>query len=424
MAKTKKPTRRTASKKKGAAVAAKAKSPAPAKQRAAGAPPAMPATVVALPGWVEDAVVGAAAGWKLLGEAESEAETERARRGVDLRALDVELKDSCVARVGRSRVVANGPRQRLRTRSDIGCSGLLWLDPEHPEQLWLDLGLTPLFWAPAGMEPAALAKVTGFYYRRQARTAAELDGHLRGWVAHADTILPGQCGILGDDEVCDALAEQLILDDALEEGLSWGSASSVDPYPDPFPPGAEIITGADEVMLAGMRQRAMEQDPSRPSSVSIRTRWSRSVVRFESHFGQMIVVDVSYPRAIHEATFGILDPRQALRFPGDLPVDVAEALRNRAVTSRETLRAALDAKQPRRGWSTAGLFGAYAAVRDDAEFVAELSTWATHPDPDVRWFVALIALRRRSRGLLELVAIRETRSSHRSALERAIANLG
>jgi hypothetical protein len=167
----------------------------------------------------------------------------------------------------------------------------------------------------------------------------------------------------------------------------------------------------------------MAQDASRPSSVSIRTRWSRSIVRFESHFGQTLVVDVSYPPAPHEPAFGILGARLASLFPADLPVDVAEALKDRVVTSHQTLRDALDGAQPRPGWSTAGLFGAYAAVRNDADFVAELPMWASHPDVDVRWFVALVALRLQNRELLETVAANEIRPQFRSALERTRASL-
>ena len=119
----------------------------------------------------------------------------------------------------------------------------------------------------------------------------------------------------------------------------------------------------------------------------------------------------------------MLRSRRALRFGRDGLEASSGSSRTSARWTQESLRQALDGGKAPPGWSIAGVFGAYAAVRNDPEFVAELPRWVEDRDADVRWFVALTAMRLRNRALLALVAAREPRPGHRSALARTLARL-
>lgn len=99
---------------------------------------------------------------------------------------------------------------------------------------------------------------------------------------------------------------------------SWFcSAHDDDPY-DPMPDPPRPI---DRMLV---QRTAFDQHPNRPESWSVRTLWSRSLVRIERHPYRLWVFDVAYrPVATDPAAARLAG---ADVFPTDLPVDVLPCL--------------------------------------------------------------------------------------------------
>jgi hypothetical protein len=204
----------------------------------------------------------------------------------------------------RCRVVAQGPTRQRRTSAG-GSILLLVHDPERDELALLPSTAFPPFGMPyAGRTPASLRAAFADYAREP-------------WAVPS---LPRTLRVLKPLEIesVDIVLHTIEgTEPWMDDGL-WGSAHDGDPYDElPAQPGPV------DLMLIG--RRALEQHPGRPPTWSMRSLWSRSVLRIEQHPYGLWVFEVRY----QPVQTDLQAPERltsSLAFPPDLPVDVLPSL--------------------------------------------------------------------------------------------------
>ncbi|MEQ1564691.1 MAG: hypothetical protein ABMA64_03550 [Myxococcota bacterium] len=214
-------------------------------------------------------------------------------------------------------VVAGVAGVRRRRLSEAPCPLVVLEHPELGHALLPSLVFPPMAMIRAADLTRALAD-----YRQPSRPAWALPGRYR-------VCVPLEL------ESVDAIASTLEAVEPWMDDTWYGSAHDDDPYDAMGDPPRQI----DRILA---RRTALDQHPNRVDSWSVRTLWSRSVVRIEQHPHQLWVFHVSYPPVG-------TDPDAAVRlsgstgFPADLPIDVVPCLlRTSSLFPCDTVRGAFD----------------------------------------------------------------------------------
>ena len=216
---------------------------------------------------------------------------------------DERWKQRGLERFARSVPLGLGPERNKRVMRHA-CSTALFFDPERPSHVCLSLAasMSPLTWAEAPATPEGLRELFARYFVTDPVKVAALPRRVRTLV---------NFGQIEREQLEEALtsAGYPMLDDAV-----WYSAHAEDPWL-----GLGELWGLS--LMAHMRDVRREDD-RRYRSFSVRTLFSRSVVKIEQHPFGLWVMEIRYAPVDDGAGVRWVNEIFGSRFPEDVPADV------------------------------------------------------------------------------------------------------
>lgn len=240
--------------------------------------------------------------------------TEALLEGWNQFPFDDELQQAGGARIERCTPLWLGPTRTVRLTQNQR-SVVILEDPEHPGLLFAALGpnLPPEFWPAAEASCAGLQRDLEPYIARPFRSTHEFARRLRVYRGSFEDI-----GL----ESLQHLANVIAYGEQWTDGAAtWRSGCLNDPWPDD--PSSESMLN-----LRVISDQAAEEHGSRMASISLRTLWSRSVLKLEEGRWGNVVFELMWDPAPLE-----LKHRFTGDFPEDMPVDlVASLLRGSTLT--------------------------------------------------------------------------------------------
>jgi hypothetical protein len=264
--------------------------------------------------------------WRWLSEVESAEVIAGRRRALDQPAfpLPPDMTRESRERLDASAIIALGPTLIDRSDGDIYAEARLCFDRRSPNQLWLDLGMMPpSLWVPVGRSVESIDAALALYFPDVAPRTVDLPETAR---------LPPRpsAGVLRDvygggayaggwdaESGVYQLARQCSMNLALEN-VFWGSAYDDDPFP-------EQLQGVSAAQLSAALGEALRQSEGVPASLTVRTRWSRSMVTFINHPRRQISIEARYRGSPHPAWGRDIVSRLGAQCRGDIPVDLVAA---------------------------------------------------------------------------------------------------
>lgn len=220
-----------------------------------------------------------------------------------------------VARIERCTPLWLGPTRTVRLTQNER-SMVILADPEHPAMLFAALGpnLPPELWPSAEASSAGLIRDLEGYVARPFRSGHELTKRLRVYRGSLEDI-----GLESLDHLANVIAHG---EQWTDGAATWKNGCLTDPWPDD-PSGESMLT------LRVIHDDASAQYDGRRPSISMRTLWSRSILRLEQERWGSVVFELVWdpvppPKVPH---------RFANDFPQDMPADLlASLLRGSSLT--------------------------------------------------------------------------------------------
>jgi hypothetical protein len=206
--------------------------------------------------------------------------------------------------------VKSGPsrRARLVEREE---TVTVFFDPEQ-RGLYAALGerMPPPLWLPLGENCRDLHEALAPYLLAHLPSVHHFSRSLR--------VFAGTLQDLGMHSFA-TLLSTLVERDTWLDRATWGSAFDDDPWP-------LDTTSLSAAEVRQLCERSRCQSPRRIESLSVRTLWSRSLLRIERHPLDGVVFELRYEPSRHPELMRALDDLLPLRLPDDLPVDLAASL--------------------------------------------------------------------------------------------------
>lgn len=277
-----------------------------------------------LPPWATslagDARLLSELGLRWFSEPEREAIRDEWRAAWVQAPFDEPFHGECLARLERCLPLAVGPT-RARRLTKAPSSLAVVFDPEAPDVAWLSLSSTipSLAWADGGASAEALREAFARYTQPLDLPLSALEERTR---IVKDIASIKDVGLLAET----ILACEPWVDDAL-----WGSASNDDPWIGHVDEGALTLS-------VRSRRAALQAQGVRPS-LSLRTLWSRSVLKIEQHPFGLWVFELRY-RPSRDARALVTLGSIGRLLPSDLPVDLAASVLRASSVTRALLTGA------------------------------------------------------------------------------------
>jgi len=206
-------------------------------------------------------------------------------------------------------VVAIGPKMSMRV-SEEGIESLLIIDRSRPDELLIALSrdYPPFLWIPAGTTIASIRAVLSGYFPKEDPPRARLHRIARYFVGNERMLDTDIHGI-----------ENHYVSSPFTAELTWGSATSDDPWPTRVEGAVPVGNFMHDVL------RNSKQDDDSVYTTSFRLQHSRGILTVEDHNG-LFVFEVRYLPSPHREVVVGVNRRFELAFPSDMPVDGVAAL--------------------------------------------------------------------------------------------------
>ncbi|MCB9608286.1 MAG: hypothetical protein H6716_16985 [Polyangiaceae bacterium] len=228
--------------------------------------------------------------------------------------FDEEFQRAGVARIERCTPLWLGPTRTVRLTQNQR-SMVILEDPEHPGLLFAALGpnLPPEFWPAAEASSVGLQRDLEAYVARPFRSTHEYTRRLRVYRGSFEDI-----GLESLQHLANVIAHG---EQWTDGAATWRSGCLTDPWP--AEPSSESM-----LQLRVISDQAAEEHGSRMPSISLRSLWSRSVLKLEEGRWGNVVFELMWDPAPLK-----LPHRFVGEFPEDMPVDlVASLLRGSTLT--------------------------------------------------------------------------------------------
>ena len=257
---------------------------------------------------------------------------ERAQRIADLYAgegsqvipLPAPMLAAARKMLAEKEVIAIGPKMPMRV-SEEAIESLLIIDRSRPDEVLIALSrdYAPFLWVPAGTTVESIRAALSVYFPKEDPTRARLHRIARYFI--------------GNERMLDANIHDIenhYVTSPFTAELSWGSASTEDPWPTRIATDDQIRSFTNDVL------QSARQDDDSVYSTSFRLQHSRAILTIEDHAG-LFVIEVRYtPSPNRDVVVGV-NRRFDLAFPSDMPVDGVAALLGLSLQTEAMLRETL-----------------------------------------------------------------------------------
>jgi tetratricopeptide (TPR) repeat protein len=312
------------------------------------------------------------------------------------------------------RPIAYGPSTKTRER--VTQRSLLWLDPEHPNDLWLGLSrsIPPLLWIPVGTSVDGLRASLSEYFPRPQRHRLDMPQVARGFMGyrlrfgirnpHTGRVEPANAREL----------DRYFMVNPFVEAAFWGSAYDDDPWPDEIPEQPKEL-----LKMSARQRRVAEQAPGQVWSVSRRTRHTRSTLTVELHHRDVFVAEVRYRPADTEAVVQRLNAELGCDYPLDMPVDAIASLMGFQFEQASDLQTRLDSTADPE--EIAGLLLVLSGLRhSDLSMTRVYRRYMDHPESVVRTTLCNIFVAHNHESLLEEMSTTEPDDDVRAQIDAVL----
>lgn len=294
----------------------------------------------------------------------SETSAEEAKRAIDELAIEDKLYGTApigmamIGRRQRSVLVGRGPERHARMRGENETIWL-WFDPETPEQLYAGFGVRfpSLLWLPVGKTIASIAEALAPYLVAESPGVLATAGRARFMVGNEENTF----------ESATSYHEQW--ETWLDGRTPWGSAFVEDPWAEEIEPGNALRD------MFALREHTA-QAPNQAESRSMRTIFSRSVLRFEQHAYGAVVAEAQYVAQPMSPVIAEVNRAYDRVLPTDAPLDIAASFLHAGSITLATVDARLETEGP-----TPYVMLAQCALAPVSLATQEkLLAWVAHPE--------------------------------------------
>ena len=221
-------------------------------------------------------------------------------------------------------VVAIGPKMPMRVSEDA-IESLLIIDRSRPDELLIALSrdYPPFLWIPGGTTLSSIRAARSGYFPKEDPPRGRLHRIARYFVGNERMLDTDIHGIENHYVASPFTAE-----------LSWGSASSDDPWPTRIV-GAGPVGSFMQDVLGNSKQ-----DDDSVYTTSFRLQHSRGILTIEDHDG-LFVLEIRYLPSPHREVVVGVNRRFELAFPSDMPVDGVAALLGLSLQTEAALKDSL-----------------------------------------------------------------------------------